>query len=109
MKPTKNSHIIAIGSGLAVVLFLLAVLWVMGCSAAPQQRRSKADEDYTLSIPNRRTLVHGCTTVMSFPHVEKNGVVIPAQSLLRCEDNELAMQNDETGRMYRTDGTAWMP
>lgn len=34
MKPTKNSHIIAIGSGLAVVMFLLAVLWCMGCSRA---------------------------------------------------------------------------
>lgn len=39
MKPTKNSHIIAIGSGLAVVLFLIAVLWCMGCKAEAQDYR----------------------------------------------------------------------
>ena len=84
---------------------------VFGCSNVPVQKRAKpdVDPDYTLSVPNQRIINRGCTTAMSFPHVEKDGVVIHAQSLLRCEGNQLALLDDETGRMYNTQGMAWMP
>jgi hypothetical protein len=36
MRPTKNSHIIAIGLGLAVVMFVAAVLWLAGCKTSTQ-------------------------------------------------------------------------
>jgi hypothetical protein len=93
-------------SGL-VVLSVLA-LGCMGCGGKTQTAANQSDSGYTLSIPNERIVTHNCTTVMSFPRVSQGAVTIPAQSLQRCDNNSLALRDDETGDFYTSDGRSWM-
>jgi hypothetical protein len=45
MKPTKNSHIIAIGLGLAVVMFVAAVLFLAGCDVRTWSEHHEYEPD----------------------------------------------------------------
>ena len=88
---------------------LLPLVLLAGCGHEKRMAKPDVDWNYTVAIPNDRILDRGCTAVMSFPHVQKDGITIPAQSLLRCDGNQLAIKNDETGRIYDTLGRAWLP